>query len=188
MMMMMLVHTTHHAHTPLRNRPTQLVLAQSLNLGFISVIPSTIMPALNKADWIKKLQDAGVQPPASWTITQLKAHWEEIQEQTTTPSQMTLQEHLQNLKRASRKKGDLTEFLEKEGMTINGNQTISTMFRAGEQLITEKYEPQSTELVGFGKHANMTFLEVKVQCPDYVQWVMDTDSESKEAEGAWPNG
>lgn len=55
------------------------------------------------------------------------------------------------------------------------------MFRVGEQLITKKYEPQGTELVSFGKHANMTYLDLKIQCPDYAQWVMNTDTESEEA-------
>lgn len=139
------------------------------------------MPAPTKADWMQRLADAGVHAPSSWTITQLKAHWEEIQEQAVSSGQMSLRKHMQDLKRASKKKGDLMAFLQKEGVEVNVNQTIATMFRVGEKTITEKYEPEGNELVGFGENANMSYLDLKVHRPQYAQWVLTTDQESEES-------
>ena len=132
---------------------------------------------------MQRLADAGIQAPKSWTIPQLRALWEDIQEEKGKTPQAGLKEHLQQLRTASRKKAELITFLELEGMEINPNHTIPDLFRAGERMITEKYEPTGTELVGFGEYANAKFQDVRLKYPSYATWVINTAQESKES--AW---
>ena len=178
---MMMTHTACRAHTKLRQPPIQLSLARKLSCTLTSVLATATMPTLSKAEWMQRLAEAGIQAPKSWTIPQLRALWEDLQEEKGKTAQAGLQEHLQKLRTASRKKAELITFLELEGMEINPNHTIPDLFRAGEKMITEKYEPTGTELVGFGQYANAKYQDVRVKYPSYATWVMTTAQESKES-------
>ena len=89
-----------------------------------------------------------------------------------------LEMRIKALKKASRKKSELIEFLQKESIPVNQNATIARMFNAAEKTITEEYEPQGHELLGFGKFGDKTMQQVWDEYPSYIQWVLQTAQKS----------
>lgn len=168
------LHTTHmHTHD-------MRALFQLKTLAVINSIEDVIMPQpRNKAGWIDLLREAGEEVPASWTILQMKTKWEELQSAKVEITENNLEEKIKGLKRASRKKADLTDFLKTEEIPMSSNATIAQMFARAEEAITQRFEPKGNELMGFGKHGNMTFQETLDQAPGYATWckttVMETD-------------
>ena len=63
-------------------------------------------------------------------------------------------------------------------MKVSSNMTISQLISKGEEQIQSQFEPESNELVGFGKHGDMTYAQVMEQHPSYIQWVITTARES----------
>ena len=55
-------------------------------------------------------------------------------------------------------------------MKVSSNMTISQLISKGEEQIHSQFEPESNELVGFGKHGDMTYAQVMEQHPSYIQW------------------
>lgn len=138
------------------------------------------MPApTTKAQWIEKLRDEGIAVPTEWNLIQIKAHWAEVQEERRHSLDKRLEEKLSDLKRASRKKGDLIAFLEKEGAKFSPTATISQLFKVGEEGIYKSFPPSGNEKVGFGKHGDLTFQEVLKMHPQYVNWVQTTAAEEE---------
>lgn len=133
---------------------------------------------VTKADWVKKLSAEGINVPPSWTVMQIKAHWAEVKAMQSPVGTEELETKIKALKKASRKKSDLVEFLQKESIPVNISATIAQMFNAAEKTITEEYEPQGHELLGFGKFGDKTMQEVWEDHPSYIQWVLQTAQES----------
>jgi len=155
------------------------VTAQDTTFKTLVISTGVIMPApVTRADWVQKLSAEGINVPSSWTILQIKAHWAEVKAVQSPAGSEELEMRIKALKKASRKKADLFEFLQKESIPISQNATIAQMFNAAEKTITEEYEPQGSELLGFGKFGNKTMQEVWEDHPSYIQWVLQTAEES----------
>ena len=109
---------------------------------------------------------------------QMKARWAELKEEKKGAGNMEMESRLSALKRASRKKQDLANYLNKEGIPFSTNATIPAMFNLGEKAIFEDYEPVGTEKVNFGKFADLNYQQVAFQHPSYLDWVIQTARES----------
>lgn len=164
---------------PISGQINSRVTAQDTTFKILVTPTGVIMPApVTRADWVQKLSAEGINVPSSWTILQIKAHWAEVKAVQSPVGSEELEMRIKALKKASRKKSDLFEFLQKESIPISQNATIAQMFNAAEKTITEEYEPQGSELLGFGKFGNKTMQEVLEDHPSYVQWVRQTAEES----------
>eukprot|EP00435_Cladocopium_sp_Y103_P016472 s2436_g4.t1 len=133
------------------------------------------MPATRQG-WVELFQTLGEEVPKTWTLAQLKAHWEDVKPKA---NHLTLEYKLKELKKASRKKGNLMEFLQVQGISFNPSMTIAQMMNLGEKEITQLFEPTDEEFVGFGKHGNLTYIELYEKHPSYLVWakkeVMESD-------------
>lgn len=169
---------TYH-HTPTLNIRSILSNSQVLVPSDLTIFQIATMPAPStKADWIAKLGEEGEQVPTSWTVMQMKARWAELKEEKKGAGNMEMESRLSALKRASRKKQDLANYLNKEGIPFSTNATIPAMFNLGEKAIFEDYEPVGTEKVNFGKFADLSYQQVAFQHPSYLDWVIQTARES----------
>ena len=129
-----------------------------------------------RAGWVELLQQKGVEVPRNWTVLEIKARLAEISQEGATSGE--LDKKLKMLKKATKKKSELVEFLKREEIETNSNQTMAQMYARGLQAITEKFEPSGIEKVGFGKNAELTFLELKAEQPSYLDWCRTTVMES----------
>jgi len=134
-----------------------------------------------KQEWINKLEKAGARVPKSWTILQMQALWEDLQEETKGTPVVDMENKIKDLKSAARKKDILVAYVTQEGGQVTNKMTIPQIFKVGEQAIMEKFEPQDTEAVGFGMHGDKTYEEIYKENPGYIKWVMDTAKEEPES-------
>ena len=137
------------------------------------------MPAPStRAQWVTMLAEKGTVVPESWSIMQMKAHWAELQLKDQPVSNGEMEVRIKALKKASNRRADLVDFLTKEGVPHSQNATIAQLYAKGEQAITEDYEPQGKELMGFGKFGDLTLEEVMDRHPSYMKWVVETYQET----------
>lgn len=142
--------------------------AQDTTFKTLVISTGVITPApVTRADWVQKLSAEGINVPSSWTILQIKAHWAEVKAVQSPVGSEELEMRIL-----------IIEFLQKESIPTNQSATIAQMFNAAEKTITEEYEPQGSELLGFGKFGNKTMQEVWEDHPSYIQWVLQTGEES----------
>lgn len=134
--------------------------------------------APKKAELVEKLREMGEEVPSSWTIPQIRARMAEVKESTKGDPDRTLKGKLQKLHQAARNKGILMEHLKDLGIPVNPNKTIAQMVSQGEEEIHSLFEPDSSEMVGFGKFGNLTYQQVWDEQMSYISWVLTTNQES----------
>lgn len=165
--------TTYMLHTHSSNRRAQTPRTLSTLPGLTS------MPApTTRAQWVSLLAEKGTVVPDSWSIMQMKAHLAELQQKDQPISNGEMEVRIKALKKASNRRADLVNFLTKEGIPFSQHATIAQLYAKGEQAITEDYEPQGKELMGFGKFGSLTMEEVMECHPSYMKWVVDTYQET----------
>lgn len=149
-------------------------------LRTLSTLPGlTSMPApTTRAQWVSLLAEKGTVVPDSWSVMQMKAHLAELQQKDQPISNGEMEVRIKALKKASNRLADLVNFLTKEGIPYSQHATIAQLYAKGEQAITEDYEPQGKELMGFGKFGGLTMEEVMDRHPSYMKWVVDTYQET----------
>ena len=149
-------------------------------LRTLSTLPGlTSMPApTTRAQWVSLLAEKGTVVPDSWSVMQMKAHLAELQQKDQPISNGEMEVRIKALKKASNRRADLVNFLTKEGIPYSQHATIAQLYAKGEQAITEDYEPQGQELMGFGKFGGLTMEEVMDRHPSYRKWVVDTYQET----------
>lgn len=149
-------------------------------LRTLSTLPGlTSMPApTTRAQWVSLLAEKGTVVPDSWSVMQMKAHLAELQQKDQPISNGEMEVRIKALKKASNRRADLVNFLTKEGIPYSQHATIAQLYAKGEQAITEDYEPQAKELMGFGKFGGLTMEEVMDRHPSYMKWVVDTYQET----------
>ncbi|CAE7192708.1 unnamed protein product, partial [Symbiodinium necroappetens] len=132
-----------------------------------------------------KIQQYGESPPSRWTKAELQ-RLEELSGQNAfvaapkvRAEKSQYQQLVQDLNAAARKKDHLLVFCEKTlRLNVNRNMTIDQMRREAMFAIYQKSTPDPTDLVGFGKHASLTYEEIKAHHPDYARWVTTTANEN----------
>ena len=122
-----------------------------------------------------KLAEFNEVPPMSWDKTQLMARLMELQGQTMTDADQKKKEMIRGLNKASRKKADLQAFVRETLETkISGYETIPQL---GMKAILLSVPSQSSDEMGFGMHANKTYLQVATEFPQYLEWCQKTFEE-----------
>ena len=140
------------------------------------------MPYVTKAQWQQRLRDLGEEPPTAWTVVQLQNRYEELQTQTEDEDNQELEAQLRGLRAASRlKKGVFLDYLAQKGLPHNPNATVKSLFGEAEKAITMSHLPKGNEILGFGKHGNLSYTEVILNYPSYVTWAENTVLESDDA-------
>ena len=149
-------------------------------LRTLSTLPGlTSMPApTTRAPWVSLLAEKGTVVPDSWSVMQMTAHLAELQQKDQPIGNGEMEVLIKALKKASNRRADLVNFLTKEGIPYSQHATIAQLYAKGEQAITEDYEPQGKELMGFGKFGGLTMEEVMDRHPSYRKWVVDTYQET----------
>lgn len=164
----MLMKTTATNLLTLSTSPSQATTPTLLHTHHTMPMPTT------RSQWVEFMADKGVKIPSSWSLLQIKAHWGELQSEHYQPATLEMDAQIAALKRASRKKGDLQDFLTKEGVGFLPNHTIAQLYNLGEKHIYQMFEPVAGEKMNFGEHADLTFQDVLDKFPGYASWAITT--------------
>ena len=142
------------------------------------------MNSMSKSELVLALRGYGEEPPSAWNKIDLRARLEELAEageievKTSKTSKTPLQAAVSQLNRASRKKADLINHVEKElGMTVAPNATIADIQKLAMKVLMNQILGADQDVMGFGKHSEMTYIEVMNREPSYCRWAKDTYQE-----------
>ena len=120
------------------------------------------------------MAEKGVKIPSSWSLLQIKAHWGELQSESLQTTNLEMDTKIAALKRASRKKAEIQDFLTKEGVVFLPSHTIAQLYNLGEKHVYQMFEPTAGEKMNFGEHADLTFQNVLDKFPGYASWAITT--------------
>ncbi len=133
---------------------------------------------MTKEMLVQKIQEHGEEPPSSWKKTQLRARLEELKEEKGTNTVDQLKSMTVALNKAARKKSWLQEHVRDIlQVPLTMNETIPQLLAKANKAIMEQVPPTGRDVMGFGKYAEMSYLEVRMHHPDYVQWCLKTEAE-----------
>ncbi|CAE7660458.1 unnamed protein product [Symbiodinium sp. CCMP2592] len=124
-----------------------------------------------------------------WTKAEIACRIRELQEaQGQNPfakgkNRTPLREQVVQLNRHKKNKAMLTEYVTAEmGLMLNGNETVEQIeHRAIKEIY--KIAPASPEdPVGFGRHASLSYAEVRKEHPGYATWVKKMAAETDDVD------
>ena len=152
--------------------------------AFVLPRPLPNMSGLSRANLQKMLEEQGEVPPRAWTRAELMLRVEELTNTNMSKAKaaskdLTSYRHLvQELNRASRKQAELQDFCkDKLLMNVNYNLTIPQLMREAMIKIYVVSQPEPADPLGFGKHAALSYSEVKNKHPQYCEWAITTARE-----------
>ena len=146
------------------------------------------MDRCTKEEMIKMLAEVGEHVPDNWTKPQIRHRLEGVYQargldvDAAFKKQKTpLRSKIIQLNTASRKKAELVKLLQEEFMMeVNPHQTVKQLQAKGLDYIYENTACSPEDQVSFGRHAQMTYAELRSSYPQYCDWVMKTSREEKE--------
>lgn len=148
--------------------------------------PQLAMPAiqsLKKPELIAAIRELGEEPPTKWHIPELRVRLQQLEEEhgierRKGKAKTNLQQWMQRLSQASKKKLSLSAFCKDElEMTLTGNETMIQMEKMATEKIYTISLPNGEDPMGFGQHANLSYYEVLDQHPSYAEWAVCTMKE-----------
>ena len=108
---------------------------------------------------------------------QLQARYAELQRESKKEDD-GLPAALKTLQKQSHsKKAEFIRWMEMEGIGHGNHETMAMLYSKAEQALTERYEPVGSELMKFGKYANISYQEVIEMYPSYTSWCRTTLAE-----------
>ncbi|CAE7909788.1 unnamed protein product, partial [Symbiodinium necroappetens] len=145
------------------------------------------MSNLTKQNLRKMIEQEGESAPRQWTRVELLQRIEEITGRDHTREKTKKQEEeseyrvlVRDLNHAARRKGDLQQFcVDRLGMQVNYNLTIAQLQKDAMAIIASRTPPEPADLVGFGRHASLSYGRLKSDHPEYCRWVKETASEGQ---------
>ncbi|CAE7537598.1 RE2 [Symbiodinium sp. CCMP2456] len=127
-----------------------------------------------------------------WNNSQLRHRLQELmdeqdEEWASTPGRRKdtpLQQQIKQLNRNKRKKADLQEYVSTKvlGLPVSENGTMWQLEAKALDHLYFNVESCSRDVVGFGRHSNLTYGELVQQFPRYVDWVKTTYKETEVSE------
>ncbi|OLP92132.1 Retrovirus-related Pol polyprotein from transposon TNT 1-94 [Symbiodinium microadriaticum] len=178
---------------------TSTALLQPLTFPVISNLMAT--SKMTKADLVKRIQEYGENPPTRWNKPELICRLEELmkmqgEDKATLKLQSkdSLKSQITELNKARKKKADLTVHLQNNlGLSVGPNETVDQMMTRGVQAIYKQVAATSQDVVGFGRHSQITYGELLNNYPTYANWVQQTALEADDPDprlmrlAAWIN-
>lgn len=152
--------------------------------ALVALFTLLAMSKMVRADYIEAIRALGEEPPASWTVPELKTRLAELEEELGIHQEKKhytpLKAMMVEMNRASKKKADLQAFAnQRMGINVNGKETIPILQRECVRKAYMMTTPTAVDPVGFGVHAALSYEEVRQTQPNYIQWVKTTAAEGQ---------
>ena len=138
---------------------------------------------MTKPQLIEALQAYGEHPAKTWTKVEIRARLLELQGRDVEPSQRelnssTLELMTRELRKAAKQKSALVAYCTNElEMVLTGNETKPQLEMKAMKLILQKAPAEARDIVGFGRHSELRYIEIQAQHTEYCRWVMQTAHE-----------
>ena len=151
------------------NKPTSRILAINMTM--------------KRGDYIQAIRAMGEEPPAHWTLIELKVRLSELEEEHGVTKvkgrkQTSLQLWMVRLNEAKKRKPSLVEFAKTElGLTISSNATMDQITKEAVEKIYLISQPSENDPMGFGRHSSKSYREVYEMEKSYVEWAIKTTKE-----------
>lgn len=130
------------------------------------------LSSMRVADVDKEFAHWGVSPPTGWNVAEKKSYLKELRTASGVVSDLGLTRNLPKVK------GDLIEYCRTKGLRLTGNETVAQLTRKLKERESDLAPVLGTEIIGFGKHKNLPFLEIYETDRPYCQWAVTTVLES----------
>ena len=139
------------------------------------------MPSETKADIIAKIAEFGETAPSSHTVMQLKSQLALLKQEARDSGAFRLKQALVNLNKAAKKKAVLIEFVNTNcpEVKLSPNMTIPQIYGVAEKNITLQVPPHSADKMGFGRHGDLTYGEVRMEHASYCEWALKISEEEE---------
>ena len=142
---------------------------------------------MTKAALIARLAELDEAVPQGWNRSQIMHRLEEVSRRQGVPlpsskkEKTPLKTKVTELNKAARNKATLVKLLQEEYMMeINPLHTIRQLVSAALDHIYEHTAVSKDDLVGFGRHHDLTYQATRDSFPQYCKWVTSTSREEKE--------
>ena len=143
----------------------------------LTLLSMANLNSMTRGDLVLILKTYGEEPPTSWTRMDLRhrvgelVESKEIEVQTGKKSGTMLEKAVSELNKASRKKADLIHHAQTNLLLNMGpNATIPVIQKAAMEKLLTEIAGEDNDLMGFGKFAGRTYLDVKTNEAGYCQW------------------
>eukprot|EP00438_Fugacium_kawagutii_P022878 Skav214825 [mRNA] locus=scaffold1772:60372:66852:+ [translate_table: standard] len=131
-----------------------------------------------KAEWIQRLNQAGMEVTAASTIQEMKVMWAEYQ-MNAAQNAPDLHQLLKQLHAAAKRKPKLLAFMKENEIPVDENKTIVQLLAFAEKEMASRFEPQGGDMMKYGKYPNNTYQEVANLYPSYMNWALTTYQEGE---------
>ena len=126
------------------------------------------MSNLTKQNLRKMIEQEGETAPRQWTRVELLQRVEEITGNDPTRE------------KGKKKEEESEQFCaDRLGMQVNYNLTIAQLQKDAMAVIASKTPPEPSDLVGFGRHASLSYARLQSDHPEYCRWVKETAREGQ---------
>ncbi|CAE6972698.1 unnamed protein product [Symbiodinium sp. KB8] len=114
----------------------------------------------------KMIEQEGETAPRQWTRVELLQRVEEITGNDPTRE------------KGKKKEEESEQFCaDRLGMQVNYNLTIAQLQKDAMAVIASKTPPEPSDLVGFGRHASLSYARLQSDHPEYCRWVKEAQKE-----------
>ncbi|CAE7221517.1 Faim2 [Symbiodinium microadriaticum] len=130
------------------------------------------------------LAEHGETAPKQWTRIELLQRVEEVTGVDYTrpkkAEKSDYQQYVTALNKAAGRKADLQKYCsEVLKMEVNVNYTIPQLHKEALSVVYGLARPDPSDLVGFGRHSQLTYATVKAEHDQYCQWAVQTAREGQ---------
>ena len=120
---------------------------------------------MKKEELLARLRDLGEPSPPTWTCIELRAKCRSL------VGKEKKEDRLKGM--TGMKKQELKELADQVGAKYSEHSTRADLMQRIRQKVTEGRPATPWCLMGFGKHGDLPYSRVFVQCPEYVKWVCE---------------
>ena len=130
------------------------------------------------------LSSHGEEAPKRWTKIELLQMVEEVTgvdyTRTTAQEKSEYRMYMSALNQAATRKNTLQAYCRKTlDMEVNPNLTIAQLQKEAVSVIYGKATPDPSDLVGFGRHSQLTYATLKAEHEQYCAWAIQTAREGQ---------
>lgn len=134
------------------------------------------MGYVKKEDLVAELRSLGQTVDPSLTVPELRVWLQDLRGSKMYQKKDSIVHGI-----SSMNKEELKKHCAKHGVEVGSNDTKDRLIVKLRNKEAEGRQATDNDLLGFGKHKDLSYKDVLQNYPNYVQWVLDTYAEEKEA-------
>jgi hypothetical protein len=131
------------------------------------VSPGIKLSKMRKDELSDLLRSLGEEPHPQWTVPEIRSRIREL-----TEIEKEEDHPLKGM--TSMRKDELVKLAEELKLVLNPSDTKGAIMRKLRLQVEMNTPPKPTDIVGFGRHANLEYVALATEVPSYLDWVIQT--------------